>query len=80
MPLAQGGRFVRACLGGFAALCYLWLRDREFRSWSAERGGGRVGARCRRWRHGLGLRVGLGGFEGNGVVVLGKRRCLILRL
>jgi hypothetical protein len=73
---AQGGRFVRECPGEFVVLCFLWLKGRGSRSWSAERGGELVGER----RRGLELRVGLGGFEDNGVVVLGKRRCLILRL
>jgi len=77
---AQGGRSVRECPGEFVVLCFLWLKGRGSRSWSAERGGELVGERYRRWRRGLELRVGLGGFEGNGVVVLGKRRCLILRL
>jgi hypothetical protein len=36
--------------------------------------------RCKRWRRGLELRVWLGDFEGNGVVVLVSWRCLMLFL
>jgi len=78
MPLALGGRFVRGFRGGPGALCCLWLKGRGFRSWSAERGGGRVGERCRRWPRGLGLRVEWGDFGVCGVVVLGSWRCLML--
>jgi len=80
MGLAQGDRFVREFLGGLAVLCCLWLRDRGFRSWSGGRGGGRVGERCKRWRRGLEVRVGLGGSEVCGVVVLVSWTCLIWRL
>jgi hypothetical protein len=80
MALVLGDRFVRESLGGFGVICCLWLKGRGFRSWIAERGGGLVEARCRRWRRGLGLRVGLGDSVGNGVVVLVSWRDLMLCL
>jgi hypothetical protein len=75
---AQGGQFVRGCPGGFGVLCFLWLRDRGSRSWNVEHGGGRVEEKCRRWRRGLGLRVGLAEFEVCNVVVRVSWKCLML--